>query len=350
MRLGLNLGYLVGSDDPHGQLRLTQHAEALGFAVVWASEAYGLDSPTVLAWIAAQTSTIDVGSAVMQIPARTPAATAMTAASLDVLTGGRFRLGLGVSGPQVSEGWHGVRFDRPLARTREYIEVVRKALSRSTVTFQGEHYQLPLPDGAGKPLKLTITPISEHIPIYLAAVGPKNLELAGELADGWLAIFYAPQFAPEQLERVRSGRSRVGKNLDGFDVVPSVPLVVGADPRLCADQVRGYAALYIGGMGSRDRNFYNALAVRMGFGETASMVQDLFLSQRHRDAMAAVPFDFIDQTSLLGDRDRIAERFQILAASGVTTCALVPHGGSIDEKLNALTMAGEALERSGVGP
>ena len=182
-----------------------------------------------------------------------------------------------------------------------------KALSRSTVAFSGEHYQLPLPDGAGKPLKLTIAPISEHIPIYLAAVGPKNLELAGELADGWLAIFYAPHFAPEQLERVRSGRARVGKGLDGFDVVPSVPLVVGADPRICADQVRGYAALYIGGMGSREMNFYNALAVRMGFGETAAMVQDLFLSQRHRDAMAAVPFDFIDQTSLLGDRDRIAD-------------------------------------------
>jgi F420-dependent oxidoreductase-like protein len=349
MRLGLNLGYLVGSDDPRGQLRLTQHAEALGFAVVWASEAYGSDSPTVLAWIAAQTSTIDVGSAVMQIPARTPAATAMTAASLDVLTGGRFRLGLGVSGPQVSEGWHGVRFDKPLARTREYIEVVRRALSRSTVTFQGEHYQLPLPDGAGKPLKLTIAPVSEHIPIYLAAVGPKNLELAGELADGWLAIFYAPHFAPELCERIQSGRTRVGKTLDGFDIVPSVPLVVGADPRMCADQVRGYAALYIGGMGSREMNFYNALAVRMGFEETAAMVQDLFLSQRHRDAMAAVPFDFIDQTSLLGDRDRIADGFQLLAASGVTTCALVPYGGSVEEKLNALTVAAEALERSGVG-
>ena len=349
MRLGLNLGYLVGSDDPHGQLRLTQHAESTGFAVVWASEAYGGDSPTVLAWLAAQTSRIDVGSAVMQIPARTPAMTAMTAASLDVLTAGRFRLGLGVSGPQVSEGWHGVRFDKPLARTREYIAVVNKALSRSTVAFSGDHYQLPLPDGPGKPLKLMIAPMSEHIPIYLAAVGPKNLELAGELADGWLAIFYAPEFAPEQLDNVRSGRTRVGKGLDGFDVVPSVPLVVGADPRSCADQVRGYAALYLGGMGSRERNFYNELAVRMGFGETAAMVQDLFLSRRHRDAMAAVPFEFIDQTSLLGDRDRIAERLQMLAASGVTTCALVPHGGSVEEKLNALTVAAEALERSGVG-
>ena len=252
MRLGLNLGYLVGSDDPHGQLRLTQHAEATGCAVVWAAEAYGSDSPTVLAWLAAQTSTIELGSAVMQIPARTPAMTAMTAASLDVLTGGRFRLGLGVSGPQVSEGWHGVRFDKPLARTREYIAVVSKALSRSTVTFSGEHYQLPLPDGPGKPLKLTIAPVSEHIPIYLAAVGPKNLELAGELADGWLAIFYAPEFAPSSWTRCGPAATRVGKDLGGFDVVPSVPLVVGADPRMCADQVRSYAALYFGGMGSRE--------------------------------------------------------------------------------------------------
>jgi F420-dependent oxidoreductase-like protein len=349
MRLGLNLGYLVGSDDPHGQLRLTQHAEALGFDIVWAAEAYGSDSPTLLAWLAAQTSTIDVGSAVMQIPARTPAMTAMTAASLDVLTGGRFRLGLGVSGPQVSEGWHGVRFDKPLSRTREYLAVINSALSRSTVTFHGEHYQVPLRDGAGKALKLTIAPVSEHIPVYLAAIGPKNLELAGELADGLLAIFYAPNFAPELLDRVRSGRNRVGKTLDGFDVVPSVPLVVGADPRSCADQVRGYAALYLGGMGSRKQNFYNALAVRMGFGETATMVQDLFLSRRHRDAMAAVPFDFIDQTSLLGDRDRIADGFQLLASSGVTTCAVIPNGGSVEEKLNALTVAAEALERSGVG-
>jgi F420-dependent oxidoreductase-like protein len=349
MRLGLNLGYLVGSDDPHGQLRLTQHAEALGYAVVWAAEAYGSDSPTVLAWLAGQTSTIEVGSAVMQIPARTPAMTAMTAASLDVLSGGRFRLGLGVSGPQVSEGWHGERFDKPLGRTREYLAVINTVLSRSTVTFRGEHYQVPLPEGSGKPLKLTIAPVSAHIPIYLAAVGPRNLELAGELADGWLAIFYAPSFAPEQLERVRSGRNRVGKTLDGFDVVPSVPLVVGADPRTCADGVRAYAALYLGGMGSREQNFYNALAVRMGFGETAEMVQDLFLSRRHRDAMAAVPFDFIDQTSLLGDRDRIADGLQMLAASGVTTCSLVPYGDSVEEKLNALTVAAEALERSGVG-
>jgi F420-dependent oxidoreductase-like protein len=348
MRLGLNLGYLVGSEDPAGQRRLVRHAEALGFSVVWAAEAYGSDSPTVLAWLAAQTSTIHLGSAVMQIPARTPAMTAMTAASLDVLSGGRFRLGLGVSGPQVSEGWHGVRFSSPLARTREYINVVRAALSRQTLEFQGEHYNLPLPDGPGKPLKLTIQPVSEQIPIYLAAVGPRNLELTGELADGWLAIFYAPGFGAEQLSQIQAGRTRAGKPMDGFDVAPTVPLVVGSDPRQCADAVRPYAALYLGGMGSREKNFYNALAVRMGFVEEAATVQELYLEHRHRDAMAAVPYEFLAETSLLGDRQHIADRLKVLAASGVTTCAVAPHGGPIEEKLGALTIVAEALDLAGV--
>ena len=346
MRLGLNLGYLVGAEDPRGQLRLTAHAEALGFDVVWAAEAYGSDSPTVLAWLAGQTSRIDVGSAVMQIPARTPAMTAMTAASLDVLSGGRFRLGLGVSGPQVSEGWHGVRFDKPLARTREYLAVLELALARRTVAHEGAHYTLPLPDAPGKPLKLSFAPVRERVPTYLAAVGPKNLELAGELTDGWLAVFFAPDFADEQLAAVRAGREKVGKTLEGFDVVPTFPLVVGPDPRACADPVRGYAALYLGGMGSRTQNFYNALAVRMGYGEAAAAVQDLFLDRRQRDAMAAVPQEFIDATSLLGDRDRIADRLRLLAASGVTTCSVVPYGESLEEKLAALTVLAEAFERA----
>jgi F420-dependent oxidoreductase-like protein len=349
MRLGLNLGYLVGSDDPAGQLALTRHAEDLGFDVVWAAEAYGSDSPTVLAWLAGQTSRIDVGSAVMQIPARTPAMTAMTAASLDLLSGGRFRLGLGVSGPQVSEGWHGVRFDKPLGRTREYVEVVRLALARKTVAYQGIHYRLPLPDGPGKALKLTIAPRRPDIPLYLAAVGPKNLELTGEIADGWLAIFYAPDFAGELIARIRTGRERAGEAIDGFDVVPTVPLVVGEDPVRCADPIRPYAALYVGGMGSREQNFYHALAVRMGYGEAAARVQDHFLARRHRDAMAAVPYDFIDATSLLGPVERIAERMRALADSGVTTCAISPYGDTLEARLAALTAAAEAHQRAGLG-
>ena len=349
MKVGLNLGYLVGSDDPRDQLRLTRHAEDLGFDVVWAAEAYGSDSPTVLAWLAAQTTRIHVGSAVMQIPGRTPAMAAMTAASLDVLTGGRFRLGLGVSGPQVSEGWHGVRFSQPLARTREYLGIVQQALSRRTLAFSGDHYQLPLPDGPGKPLKLSITPASDHIPIYLAAIGPKNLELAGELADGWLAVFFAPGYATEQLGQIEAGRQKVGKTLSGFDVAPTIPLVVGDDPRTCADAVRAYAALYLGGMGSRQQNFYNALAVRMGFEEAAVTVQDLFLSGRQRDARGAVPYEFIDETSLLGDRSRIAERLRAFSDVGVTTCSVMPYGDSVEEKLNALTAVAEALEVAAVG-
>jgi F420-dependent oxidoreductase-like protein len=344
MRLGLNLSYLVGSDTPDDQLALVRHAEALGFDVAWAAEAYGSDSPTVLAWLAGQTERIGLGSAVMQIPARTPAMTAMTAATLDLLSGGRFRLGLGVSGPQVSEGWHGVRFTAPLGRTREYVAIVRAALARQTVTYQGRHYTLPLPDGPGKALKLTVPAVRAELPIYLAAVGPKNLQLAGEVADGWLAVFLAPDFAADQLAQIRIGRARAGADLADFDVVASIPVSVGADPRACADPVRPYAALYLGGMGSREQNFYNALAVRMGFAEAAATVQDLYLDRRYRDAMAAVPYEFIDATSLLGPRERLAERLAALAAAGVTTCAVAPQGRSQEEKLRALTVVAEAYE------
>lgn len=347
MRLALNLGYMVGSDDPQNQLRLTRHAEDLGFDSVWTAEAYGSDTPTVLAWLAGQTSTIGLGAAVMQIPARTPAMTAMTAASLDRLSDGRFRLGLGVSGPQVSEGWHGVRFGAPLGRTREYLEVLELALGRQTVVHQGKHFPLPLPDGPGKPLKLMIKPVSERIPRYLAAVGPKNLELCGELTDGWLGIFYAPDFAAEQLRHIEAGRTKINKTLDDFDVMATVPLVIGDDVASCANPIRPYAALYIGGMGSREQNFYNRLAVRMGYEAEAAEIQDLYLGGQQRDAMAAVPQQFVDDTSLLGDTGRLAERLQAFAASGLTTCAVSPYG-SVDAKLAALTTIATAYERSGV--
>jgi len=342
MKLGLNLGYLVGGDDPRDQLTLTLRAQECGYDSVWAAEAYGSDSPTVLAWLAGQTSTIGLGSAVMQIPGRTPAMTAMTAANLDLLSGGRFRLGLGVSGPQVSEGWHGVRFAQPLGRTREYVEVVRTALSGATVAYDGRHHTLPLPDGPGKALKLTVTGHRRDLPILIAAVGPKNLELAGEIADGWLAVFLAPSFAHEQLAQVARGRSLQGKGIEGFEVVASVPVVVGDDPVRCADPVRPYAALYVGGMGSREQNFYNQLAVRMGYADAAAEVQDLFLAKRHRDAMGAVPYEFIDATSLLGPPARIAAGLTRLAEAGVTTCAVVPYGPTVAEKLGMV----EAVARA----
>ncbi|MEV6449108.1 LLM class F420-dependent oxidoreductase [Amycolatopsis sp. NPDC051716] len=344
MRLGLNLGYWGSGNDP-ANLALAKHAEDLGYAVVWAAEAYGSDAVTVLSWIAAQTSRIDVGAAVLQIPARTPAMTAMTAATLDTLSGGRFRLGLGVSGPQVSEGWHGVRFTSPVGRTREYAGIVRTALRRERLRFEGEHFTLPLPDGPGKALRLTVRPARKHIPLYLAAIGPKNLELAGEIADGWLPVFFSPAHAGEQLAHVRAGAERAGRTLDGFDVVPSVPLVPGDDWRTCADAVRGYAALYLGGMGSKEKNFYNRLACRMGFAVEAAEVQEKYLAGDRAGAMAAVPPEFLDATSLLGPKERIAEKMTEYAEAGVTTLSMSPY---TPEPAEALRTAAEALELAGV--
>jgi len=348
MKLGLNMGYW-GMGNDADNLELAKEADKLGYAVAWVAEAYGSDAPTILSWVAAQTTQIDIGSAIFQIPGRTPANCAMTAATLDSLSGGRFRLGLGVSGPQVSEGWHGVRFDKPLARTREYTEIVKMALSRQKVRYDGKHYVLPLPDGPGKALQLTVHPVRETIPMYLAAVGPKNLELTGELFDGWLAIFYSPEYAKESLSHIEAGRAKVGKTLDGFDVVPSMPIVVGEDQRACADPIRWYAALYIGGMGSREKNFYNQLAVRMGFEEAAKQVQDLYLDRKYDEAAAAVPHEFLEQTALLGTMEQIADRMQVLSASGVTTLTITPSTGDLEERKRVLKVAVQALERSGVG-
>ena len=348
MRLGLSLGYWGSGTDPRGQLEVAREAERLGYSVVWAAEAYGSDSVTMLSWLAAQTDRIDVGSAVMQIPARAATMTAMTAASLDTLSQGRFRLGLGVSGPQVSEGWYGVPFAKPLGRSREYIAVVRQALANKPVTYEGDHIRLPLPDGPGKPLRLAIRPPRSRIPIYLAVIGPKNLELAGEVADGWLAVFFAPEFAAEQLDRVAAGAAKAGRDVSEFDVVPTVPVVVGDDPRECADMVRDYCALYIGGMGSREQNFYNRLATRMGYGEAAERIQRLYLDRKHREAAAAVPFEFIDRTCLLGSRDRIADRMRAFADAGVTTLSVSTFDRDDQGRLATLRVAAEAAEAAGV--
>src|SRR6201996_2390081 len=275
MKLGLNLGYWGLASDTDN-VALVQEAERLGYSTVWAAEAYGNDAATVLTWLAAKTERIDVGAAVLQIPARTPAMTAMTAATIDTLSGGRFRLGLGVSGPQVSEGWHGVRFAKPLARTREYVDIVKMAIARQPVSYQGEHYTLPLPDGPGKAIKLGFHPPREGIPVYLAAVGPKNLELAGEIADGWLAIFFAPDAHGEYLQHIERGRAKRQEGLLGFDVAPTVPVVIGDDLAAGADVIRPYAALYVGGMGSKEQNFYNQLAVRMGYADAAARIQELY--------------------------------------------------------------------------
>ena len=347
MRLGVNLGYWGAGNDADN-LQLAREADRIGYSVVWAAEAYGSDAATVLTWIAAQTTQIDVGSAVFQIPGRTPANTAMTAATLDSLSGGRFRLGLGVSGPQVSEGWHGVRFTKPLQRTREYVSIVRMALARQRVTFDGEFFTLPLPDGPSKALTLTVHPVREHIPLYLAAIGPKNLELAGEIADGWLAIFFSPEQAADSMAHIAAGRERAGLTLDGFDVVPSVPVAFGDDIEQCANTIRPYASLYIGGMGSKEMNFYNQLASRMGFEAEADDIQAKYMSKDYRGAAGAVPLGFIDQTSLIGPRERVRDRLAAYAEAGVTTLTITPSAQSLDERLAALVTMSEILEESGL--
>ncbi|MBK8469372.1 MAG: LLM class F420-dependent oxidoreductase [Actinomycetales bacterium] len=360
MRLGLNLGYW-GAGNNQANIALAQEADQCGYSVVWAAEAYGSDAVTVLTWVGARTERIHLGSAVLQIPARTPAMTAMTAATLDVLSGGRFRLGLGVSGPQVSEGWHGVRFDAPLGRTREYVDIVRMALRRETVRYAGTHFTLPLPEGPGKALKLTVRPDGreedEQIPLYLAAVGPKNLELTGEIADGWLAIFFSPEHSGELRTSLTAGAIRAGKGtadgsgspLTGFDIVPTVPVVVTDNMDLAYAAVAPYAALYIGGMGSREKNFYNQLACRMGFEKEAAVIQDHYLAGRARDAAAAVPREFLDATSLLGPRERIRDRLAAYAEAGVTTLSISPYGLSMPMRHAMVRTMAEVFEEAGLG-
>src|SRR3954468_13166554 len=253
MKLGVHIGYwglgLSGQD----QLEIVQTAETLGYDSVWTAEAYGSDAATILGWIAGQTSKIKIGSAIFQIPGRSPAMTAMTAATLDQISDGRMLLGIGSSGPQVSEGWHGVRFAHQLARTREYVAIVRMALARERVEFHGEHFELPLPDGPGKALKLTISPVQESIPIYLAAIGPKNTALAGEIADGWIPTLLSPEHLPELRTSLDEGAVKAGRSLDGFDIAPTVNVYVSDDIEKGRDVMRPFIALYVGGMGSRDK-------------------------------------------------------------------------------------------------
>ena len=266
MRLGLQLGY----DDPVSAVALAEEADRLGFDSVWTSEAWGADAVTPLAWIAARTERIGLGTAIMQMPARTPAATAMTVATLDHLSGGRVRLGLGTSGPQVVEGWHGQPWGKPLTKTREYVEIVRTALRRGTVEHHGEHYDIPYTGkgatGLGKPLKMILRPLRADVPIYLAAIGPRNVALAAEIADGWLPIFFSPErFADVHRQYLDEGFATRGGRPDDFDIAPLVPVIVADDVEAARDFLKPMLALYVGGMGARDANFYNRLAGRYGY-------------------------------------------------------------------------------------
>jgi len=324
MRLGLHVGYWGLGLTPDQQLDLVKEAEAAGWDSVWAAEAYGSDAATVLGWIAGHTERIRIGSAIFQIPARSPAMTAMTAATLDHLSNGRLIIGIGSSGPQVAEGWHGQRFPNQLQRTREYVDIVRKALARERLEYDGEQYTLPLPDGPGKALKLMIGTVQDRVPIYLAAIGPKNTQLTGEIADGWMPTFFSPEHVSEFKELLEEGARRSGRSLNGFDIAPNVNIAIDDDLDRARDLMRPFLALYVGGMGSRKQNFYNALVRRYGFEEAADEVQDLYLSGKKDEAAAALPAELIDMTSLCGPRDRIEERLDVYRDAGVGTLITTP--------------------------
>jgi F420-dependent oxidoreductase-like protein len=318
--LGLSLGYAPPGTNPADLFPLVQEAERLGFDSVWVAEAWGTDAVSVLGWLAAKTERIKLGSAIMQIPGRTPSNTAMTAATLDLLSGGRFLLGLGTSGPQVVEGWHGQPWGKPLGKTREYVEIVRAALRRDVVEHQGEHYGIPYDGpgatGLGKPLKLMLRPLRSEIPIYLAALGPKNVALAAEIADGWLPIFVAPERFGDAF-----GASLAGAP-EGFEIAATASVLVGDDVPALLDALRPHVALYVGGMGAKGRNFYNSLVRRYGWEEEAERVQELYLGGRQREAIAAVPDELVDAVALVGPKERIAERLEAWRETPVTTLVL----------------------------
>jgi F420-dependent oxidoreductase-like protein len=317
VKLGLNLGYAPPGTNPADLVPLAQRAEELGYDSVWAAEAWGTDAVTVLAWIGALTSRIKVGSAIMQIPGRSPANTAMTAATLDLMSGGRFILGLGTSGPQVVEGWHGDAWGKPLGKTREYVEIVRSALRREVVQHEGEHYRIPYDGpgatGLGKPLKMMMRPLRADIPIYLAAIGPKNVALAAEIADGWLPIFVDP----ERFDAAFG--ASIADARDGFEIAATVSVLVGDDVDALRDALKPYIALYVGGMGAKGKNFYNALVRRYGWDDAAERIQELYLDGKQREAIAAVPDELVDALALVGPKERIRDRLEAWRETPVTT-------------------------------
>jgi F420-dependent oxidoreductase-like protein len=320
-----------------------REAESLGYDSVWTAEAYGSDAATILGWLAQATERIRLGSAIFQMPGRSAAMTAMTAATLDQLSGGRMLLGIGSSGPQVAEGWHGQRFARQLQRTREYIAVVRKALAREKLEFKGETLELPLPDGPGKALKLTIAPVQERIPIYLAAIGPKNTTLAAEIADGWIPTLFSPEHVGEFRPLLEEGFAAAGngKGFEDFDIAPSVNVFVSDDLASARDAMRHYVALYVGGMGSRKQNFYNALVQRYGFEDAAREVQDLYLEGKKDEAAAALPGELIDTVTLCGPADVVRERIGVYRDSGVGTLMIAPMAWTFEDRLAQLRQVAE---------
>ncbi len=331
MKLGLTLGYWGAQ--PSDPIDLVLEAERLGYDSAWTAEAYGSDAFSPLCWLGARTSRIKLGTAVVQLSARTPTCVAMTAATIDHLSNGRLILGLGVSGPQVVEGWYGQPFPRPLERTREYIEIIRRILRREEpLEFQGKQYQVPYPGGTGmgKPLRLIVHPLRSDIPIYMGAEGPKNVALATEIADGWLPIFYSPY-------RTEMYRESLAGMREGFEIACPVTVVLNDDVEQALSMVKLYLSFYIGGMGAPQQNFHLNLIRRMGFEAEAEKVQALFMDGKRQEAQAAVPDALADEISLVGPPDRIRDRLAAWRESPVTSILV----GSSDPK--ALRVMAEAL-------
>jgi F420-dependent oxidoreductase-like protein len=324
MKIGLSTGYW-SAGPPDGVLDQIAEAERLGFDSIWTAEAYGSDALTPLAWWGASTTTMRLGTAIMQMAARTPTAAAMAALTMDHLSGGRFVLGLGASGPQVVEGWYGQPYPKPLARTREYIDIVRQVFARNApVAYEGKHYQLPYPGGAGlgKTLKPTIHPLREDIPIMLAAEGPKNVALAAEIADGWLPFWFSPKSDAFYRAALAEGFARSEsrhQGLDTFEVVSLLPVIIADDIEGCADLLRPMLALYIGGMGAKGANFHYEVFARMGYEGECAKIQELYLDGHKADAIAAVPTALVEDVALVGPLGKVTEEATVWKDTVIST-------------------------------
>ncbi len=323
MKLGLQIGYW-GAQPPANAPELVVEAERLGYDSVWTAEAYGSDALTPLAWYGASTERIQLGTSICQLSARTPTAMAMATLTMDHLSGGRFILGLGASGPQVVEGWYGLPYPKPLARTREYIEIIRKVLARDEpVTYDGEHYQLPYPGGTGlgKPVKSITHPLRADVPIYLASEGPKNVALTAEIADGWLALFYSTEEDGFYRNALAEGFARPGarRTAADFEVACTVPVIIHDDVEEAADFYRPMLALYIGGMGAKDANFHNEVFARMGYEAEAAKIQELYLDGKKAEAAAVVPLSLVQETALVGPVEKIRDDLARWRETIVTT-------------------------------
>jgi F420-dependent oxidoreductase-like protein len=327
MRLSAMLSY---ADDPQATVQRAVEWERAGVDILWVAEAYGFDSPTLMGFLAARTESAQIGSAILPIFSRTPVLIAQTAAGLDAVSGGRAILGIGASGPQVIEGWHGVAYDRPLARTREVVDICRRVWRREVITHDGI-YQLPLPagqgTGLGKPLKILTHPVRDRIPIYIASLGDHNVRLTAEIADGWMPILYIPEKAADVWGGpLVAGAAKRSPELGPLEIVAGGPLAIGAGLEPYRDLARPMMALYIGGMGARGRNFYNDLARRYGYVAEAELIQDLYLAGRKEEAAAAIPAEFVELTSLIGSVDFVRRRVEAFAAAGVTVLNVTPVG------------------------